>query len=422
MKKIKKNNNILQTIDLFSGCGGMTLGFQWAGYKSLFATDIDENCKRTFNRNFPQVPFLCKDILDIKKHEIDSILKNKAVDVIVGGPPCQGFSLANKKRNKVIDDPRNKLFYEFIKLINWYNPKAFVMENVKGILSMHNGNVIKQILQEYEQAGEGYAVKYQILKASDFGVPQNRERVVIIGIRKDLNIYPEFPSRKYIQAVTVNDAISDLPAINAGEGIEKMEYSLKSQNSYQRFLRKNSKTLFNHVAMRHTQRLVERFQAIQSGKSLVDVWDLHGAVKRGSPSEKSQIKFSQNNYRVFGNKASPTIAASFQSNFIHPHLNRNFTAREGARLQSFPDTFIFEGMRTKMSWEHGLSQYQQIGNAVPPLLAYEIGVKLKEILLNGNTNMYSMESNGQYRLFNEPKGVYNANTRRIKKNNRKRKN
>ena len=132
--------------------------------------------------------------------------------------------------------------------------------------------------------------------------------------------------------------------------------------------------------MKHTPRLVARFKAIKPGQSLVDVWDTHGAVKRGTPTEKSNIKFSQNNQRVFGNLPAPTIAASFQSNFIHPQLDRNFTAREGARLQSFPDDFIFEGMRTKMSWEKGLSQYQQIGNAVPVLLAYAIANNLIEQL------------------------------------------
>ena len=145
-------------------------------------------------------------------------------------------------------------------------------------------------------------------------------------------------------------------------------------------MRQHSDKVYNHVAMHHTHRLIERFEAIQPGQNLLDVWETHGAVKRGSPSEKSQTKFSQNNQRVYGNKPAPTIAASFQSNFIHPHLNRNFTAREGARLQSFPDDFVFEGMRTKMSWEKGLSQYQQIGNAVPVLLAYHIANHIHHLL------------------------------------------
>lgn len=376
---------MLNTIDLFSGCGGMTLGFKWAGFNSILASDIDENCEKTFATNFPETPFICGDISTLSKDDCDKILNNKTIDVIIGGPPCQGFSLANKKRNKVSEDPRNKLFYEFVKIINWYNPKAFVMENVKGLLSMDSGRVIKQIQEEFENSGRfGYEVRYQVLKASDFGVPQIRERVILIGIRKDLDVVPEFPEKKNQEEISVEAAISDLPQINAGEGEVVMEYETKPLNEYQQFMRQNSKKVFNHIAMKHTQRLIERFKAIQPGKNLLDVWETHGAVQRGNPSQKSSIKFSQNNLRLVPDKPAPTIAASFQSNFIHPYLDRNFTAREGARLQSFPDDFIFEGMRTKMSWEKGLSQYQQIGNAVPPLMAYEIAMSLKKLLDNQN--------------------------------------
>jgi DNA (cytosine-5)-methyltransferase 1 len=376
---------MLKSIDLFSGCGGMTLGFGWAGFKSVLASDIDENCEKTFATNFPETPFLCGDLSNFGKQDFDRYIKEDDIDVIIGGPPCQGFSLANKRRNNGSEDPRNQLFYEFVKTIHWYHPKAFVMENVKGLLSMQSGKVIQQILKEFKNAGNfGYNVDYNILKASDYGVPQSRERVIIIGIRKDLGISPEFPKNNELQDITVEDAISDLPQINAGEGSEKMKYPMNPQNEYQQQMRKNSKGVFNHIAMKHTKRLIERFEAIKPGKNLVDVWETHGAVQRGNPKEKSKIKFSQNNLRLIANKPAPTIAASFQSNFIHPYLNRNFTAREGARLQSFPDDFIFEGMRTKMSWEKGLSQYQQIGNAVPPLMAYEIARTLKKLLKEGN--------------------------------------
>lgn len=395
------------TIDLFSGCGGMTLGFSWAGFNSVLATDIDENCKSTFQSNFPETNFICKSITEIKKSEVDKIINKQPIDIIIGGPPCQGFSLANKRRNTIKDDPRNKLFYEFVKFINWYKPSAFVMENVKGLLSMEKGEVIKQIIKECENSGTGYNVRFEVLKASDFGVPQNRERVIIIGIEKSLGIIPEFPKRKYITPTTVDEAISDLPILNAGQGEENMKYPSEPLNQYQKFMRKGSKSVFNHVSMKHTKRLIERFNAIKNGQSLVDVWEKFGSVKRGSPNEKSEIKFGQNNQRLHGDKPAPTIAASFQSNFIHPHFNRNFTAREGARLQSFPDSFVFKGMRTKMSWEKGLSQYQQIGNAVPPILAFEIALKLKAILEKGNSQ-YSVNKNGQYQLFLEPKIKYNG--------------
>lgn len=381
---------MLTSIDLFSGCGGMTLGFGWAGFNSLLASDIDENCEKTFATNFPEVPFLCGDLSDYEKHDFDQYINNRQIDVIIGGPPCQGFSLANKRRNKIAEDPRNRLFYEFVKTIHWYNPKSFVMENVKGLLSMQSGKVIEQILNEFETAGKyGYHVEYQILKASDYGVPQSRERVIVIGIRKDFGAHPKFPPKISKAKVTVNEAISDLPQINAGEGQESMAYYSKPKNNYQVWARQSSNVVHNHIAMKHTLRLIDRFKAIKPGKNLLDVWETHGAVQRGNPNEKSKIKFSQNNLRLIADKPAPTIAASFQSNFIHPYLHRNFTAREGARLQSFPDDFIFEGMRTKMSWEKGLSQYQQIGNAVPPLMAYEIAKTLRDVLESKNSQTKS---------------------------------
>ena len=371
------------SIDLFSGCGGMTLGFKNAGVHSIFASDIDENCELTFTHNFPGTPFLRKDITTITKEEVDALTNGETPDIIIGGPPCQGFSLANKRRNTIKDDPRNKLFYQFVKFIEWYQPKVFVMENVKGLLSMKNGEVIKTIVEAFSKTGIGYTVDKQVLKASDYGVPQSRERVIIIGYRNDLNIKPSFPTPTGI-TVTVDEAISDLPLIHACEGAEVLEYTMAPQNSYQRMMRANSKQCKNHAAMKHTQRLIQRFHAIKAGQSLVDVWEEHGSVKRGDPSQKSEIKFSQNNQRVFGDRPAPTIAASFQSNFIHPHLDRNFTAREGARLQSFPDSFEFMGMRTKMSWEKGLSQYQQIGNAVPVLLAQAIAEEVVKTLKEHN--------------------------------------
>ena len=271
---------------------------------------------------------------------------------------------------------------------------------------MESGQVVKQIISEFENAGDfGYKVRVKVLKASDYGVPQSRERVIIIGIRNDLDLVPEFPQKNYEKPITVDEAISDLPLIEAGQGNENMKYPKAPSNEYQVFMRKKSVFVNNHIAMRHTQRLIERFKAIDPGKNLLDVWETHGAVQRGNPTEKSTVKFSQNNLRLIADKPAPTVAASFQSNFIHPFLNRNFTAREGARFQSFPDDFIFEGMRTKMSWEKGLSQYQQIGNAVPPLMAFEIAKVLKQILEKGN-NPFPQERE-QFLIFNEPQVMYN---------------
>lgn len=375
----------MTVIDLFSGCGGLALGFKWASFNTLLASDVDENCEKTYKFNFPKVPFIREDLRNISTDQIKSQVA-ETVDVVIGGPPCQGFSLANKNRNKVKHDPRNELFYEFVRVVTDLQPKAFVMENVRGLLSMQKGKVIQLMKEEFENAGLGYDVDYKVLLASDYGVPQNRQRVIMIGVRKDLNIKPEFPSQTYDRPITVWEAISDLPQIKASEGEEKMTYKSDAENKYQAFMRQSSSAVYNHVAMRHTQRLIDRFQVIKAGQSLAHVPQEHAAVKRGKPMEKSKIVFSQNNQRLHADRPAPTIAASFQSNFIHPYLHRNFTAREGARLQSFPDDFIFQGMRTKMSWEKGLSQYQQIGNAVPPLLGYAIANKIKKILKGVNEN------------------------------------
>lgn len=228
------------------------------------------------------------------------------------------------------------MFYGFVRFINWYSPKVFVMENVKGLLSMNNGAVFQTILNEFRNSGSfgGYNVEYKVLLASDYGVPQNRERVIIIGTRHDLDLTPRFPEPlKGGHKITVDEAISDLPQIEACQGAEVMEYPIPPQNEYQTMMRENMQYVTNHIAMHHTKRLINRFEAIKPGQSLIDVWETHGAVKRGAPDEKSNVKFGQNNQRLWGNLPAPTIAASFQSNFIHPHLNRNFTAREGARLQ-----------------------------------------------------------------------------------------
>ena len=193
---------------------------------------------------------------------IENAINGAEVDVIIGGPPCQGFSNANRQHTTVIS-MNNRLVKEYVRAICELNPKAFVMENVKGLLSMQNGQVIRTIVEEFANAGEfGYNVAYKILKASDYGTPQNRERVILIGFRKDLNIQPTHPTPYAMDGyITVNNAISDLPQINAGEGIEGAKYSSEPTNLFQQFVRRNSNVVNNHIAMKHTPRLVERFKA-----------------------------------------------------------------------------------------------------------------------------------------------------------------
>ena len=278
---------------------------------------------------------------------------------------------------------RNSLFMEFVRFVRHFKPKFFVMENVTGILSMQtkSGELVKDvILNEYDAAG--YNVEIFILNAAEFGVPQSRIRVFFIGLRKDIPYDKEKLEPKGFlfgdEQITIEQAIMDLPLISAGEGEEVAEYPGEPQNEYQRWVRSGSSAVYNHIAMRHTARLVERFSHIEYGQSVADVAQEYQQRQRGAADKISGKVYSQNNMRPYPNKPSPTVPASFQSNFVHPYINRNYTAREGARLQSFPDTYIFCGKRTTMSWEKNISQYQQIGNAVPPLLAKGIAESITE--------------------------------------------
>lgn len=372
----------MRVIDLFAGCGGLSLGFEMAGFEIPLAIELDEWASETYRNNHPDTNVLTGDITQIT--DLENLIDKKylPIDGIIGGPPCQGFSLSG---NRDKNDPRNSLFMEFVRFVKFYNPKFFVMENVTGILSMKtkdNKSVKDLILKEYDDAG--YNVKICKLNAAEFGVPQARVRIVFIGIRKDLKFIEEkigpTPFLFNENQVTLEQAIMDLPQINSGEGNEELSYNAPVQNKYQEWARANSNMVHNHIAMKHTARLIERFKNIGFGQSVADVDKSHQQRQRGDASKISGKVYSQNNMRPFPNKPCPTIPASFQSNFIHPFLNRNFTAREGARLQSFPDTYIFHGKRTTMSWEKNLSQYQQIGNAVPPLLGKAIAESIKEYI------------------------------------------
>lgn len=372
----------MKVIDLFAGCGGLSLGFEMAGFEIPLAIEKDEWASETYKENHPHTKVITCDITEITDLENLIPKKDLPIDGIIGGPPCQGFSLSG---NRDKNDPRNSLFMEFVRFVKFFNPKFFVMENVTGILSMKtksNENVKDLILSEYNAAG--YNVKICKLNAAEYGVPQSRLRIIFIGIRKDLPFNEKQIAPKPFlfgnNQITIEQAIMDLPQIDAGEGEEFMAYLKEPKNDYQNWARNGSIGVYNHVAMRHTQRLIERFKNIGFGQSVADVDKTHQQRKRGDASKISGKVFSQNNMRPYPNKPSPTIPASFQSNFIHPFLNRNFTAREGARLQSFPDTYIFHGKRTTMSWEKNLSQYQQIGNAVPPLLGKAIAENITQYL------------------------------------------
>ena len=380
----------MKSLDLFAGAGGMTLGFKNAGIQSIGAIEIDRFTAETFKHNFPEIPIYNRDIYSFTNEEISELFAG--VDIVAGGPPCQGFSVAGPTQYGIIDK-RNTLIMEFFRFIEVIRPKYCVLENVKGILS-GKMNSTQKAISVYMDALKNisYKSRVYILQAADFGVPQFRARVVIISAQdeKDLPtaIVGDFSGEK--KWIKVRDVFGDLPLVNAGEGVNDLiPYDMEPQSVYQEFMRKNSNGVTNHVAMKHTRRLIERFANIPQGGSLLDAPAEYGQRQRNGNELDANKRYKTNNQRLHPDKVSFIVTASFQSTFVHPYLNRNLTAREGARLQSFPDGFFFCGPRTLMSKslliredrldEIGLSQYNQIGNAVPPRMAYGIAKAIVRI-------------------------------------------
>lgn len=388
----------LNSLDLFAGAGGFTLGLHKAGIKTKAAIEIDRFAVETFEYNFPDVDVFHRDITSFSEEEIKQNFGN--VDILVGGPPCQGFSVAGPSQYGILDD-RNNLVLEFLRFVSTIKPKMVVMENVKNFLNGKLPSKDKVIdVVCFKLKALGYKVKTEVLYAPDYGVPQSRTRFFVFAVLENSNL--EFPTPikthgKFLKPyVTVGQAISDLPYIAASEGFEaspeKFEYNPINLSDYQKEMRKANTGIFNHVAMKHTPRLIERFKHIPQGGSLLDVPKEHGQRVRNGADLDHRPRFKMNNQRLSPSNISHCVTASFQSTFVHPDLNRNLTAREGARLQSFPDDFIFKGPRTLMSKkllirenredEIGLSQYNQIGNSVPPLLAEAIGLAISKAFEN----------------------------------------
>jgi DNA (cytosine-5)-methyltransferase 1 len=380
------------SVDLFAGAGGLTLGFQDAGFSCVGAIELDGFAAMTFKRNFPDIPLLRQDISILSDREIGQMFGG--VDVIVAGPPCQGFSVAGPSQYGKIDR-RNQLLLQIARFAEYVRPAVCVVENVKGLLY---GRLTKssKALHAYANKMEklGYTVTSQLLQTADFGIPQWRQRLFLFAVKSKRRQFPQVVGQYgSVQCPwrVVREAISDLPLVDNGKGTDALvPYDKAPEYSYQSMLREGSNGVANHTSMHHTPRLVERFKHIQVGRSLVDVPPEHGQRLRNGNSLDVRMRFKMNNQRLDPEKVSLAITASFQSNFVHPFLHRNLTAREGARIQSFPDKFIFEGPRTLMSRtlllregrldEIGLSQYNQIGNAVPPLLAMEVGKVVRRYL------------------------------------------
>lgn len=347
-------------IDLFSGCGGMSLGLEKAGYDIVYANDINGDALETYRHNFPHVFVEEGDITKIDPYNVSKKIRRNRVDVIVAGAPCQGFSTSGKRNPK---DPRSKLFLQIMKFLKAFRPKIFVMENVSGLLSMEKGNTIKTIIEHF--SNNGYHVTYKILSAAEFGVPQIRNRVFIVGSSKpipDDKIFPK-PTKKII---SVKEAISDLAFLGLGDCSDS--YVSKPESVYQKKMRGSSKTLHNHESANHSSRVQERFSQVPSGMDGRNVLKISDTNKRDY-------------YRLHPNKTSRTIT-TLPEDLIHYKNNRIPTVRELARLQSFPDNFVFCGPRTTGGRQRVVAcpQYTQIGNAVPPLLSEKLFRQLLKVL------------------------------------------
>ncbi|MBR5688541.1 MAG: DNA cytosine methyltransferase [Prevotella sp.] len=345
-------------LDLFCGCGGLSKGYEMAGYNVLLGVDFDEAALKTFEFNHHGAKTLKADLSkDETVNEIDKAINGRRIDVIVGGPPCQGFSLTGPRK---FDDVRNKLYLAMIETVRRYRPKAFMIENVPGMASLYKGEVKDEILKRFTSMG--YKMTSKIVCAADYGVPQLRRRLVFIGIydAKEAFHFPQ-PFLKPEDYVTCKDAIGDLPALIEELGDEISSYSQKPETDFQRMMRGNNDVLYNHVAVNHKTFVKETIAQVPDGGNYKDLPNGVG------DSRKFHVAWT----RYCSSKPSGTIDTGHRNHF-HYKWNRCPTVRENARLQSFPDDFVFMGNRTQ--------QNRQVGNAVPPLMAKAIAEELKRYL------------------------------------------
>ena len=341
-------------IDLFCGCGGLSLGFEMAGFEVELAIDMWKDAIVTFNHNHKRPVAICEDVANLTNDFLKELASKKEIVGVIGGPPCQGFSTVGKRE---IDDPRNHLYLEYCRIVENIEPDFFLLEKVKGLTTLNNGMFRDDIIKRFSKLG--YDVKFDILNAADFGVPQNRERVFFIGMKD--GAFP-FPLKPLNEKWNCHDALSDLPSLNEENGNDEThQYICEPCNKYQDKMRKGSKEIRNHQITSHTEQTKHIISMIPDGGKIKDLPEEYWNIR----------KYNKAFERMSSQRPSNTVDTGHR-NYFHYKENRIPSARENMRLQSFPDTFEVLGTKT--------SQYKQIGNAVPPLLAYEIAKKIKELL------------------------------------------
>ena len=340
----------MKAIDLFAGVGGLSLGFSQAGFDIVYANEYDKSIAESFKKNHPNTIIDSTDIRDIDFEKTFRKYENK-IDVVMGGPPCQGFSQKGKRIG--ISDERNFMFQQFVKVVKIVKPEFFLLENVPNILSAEDGYFKDEIIKMFTKLG--YEVKAKILKTEKFGVPQTRRRAVFLGRKGKLNFdLPDGNNKK----TTVKEAIDDLPTLKSGEGKDEQQYRTKPNNNFQKEMRRKSKIVKNHTATKHSKIALERLAMIS----------LNGSKHDLPKSHRTKSIHSGTWTRLKPDGFARTITTRFDTpssgQFTLPFQDRCITVREAARLQSFPDDFIFFGTKS--------NQMLQVGNAVPPMMAKEI--------------------------------------------------